>query len=101
MNEKISNIILKYLDNKNFIIKENKDNVYFINSEDDTYSQIRLIKKTNHCYIYEDLFRDVDKYFPIEFLNINDEIRKYVESNLNVKVSKTSFTDKTWRVIVK
>jgi hypothetical protein len=41
----LDNIIFKYLDNQDFIQIDMNDSIYFVNSEDDKYAQIRYDKK--------------------------------------------------------
>jgi hypothetical protein len=101
MNNKFLKIISDYLDKKDFILKETKKDFYFIGEDGDNHSQIRVIKKTNHCYIYNDLSNDIHTFFPFDYLNITSIISEYVGDKLNLKITKVSNTDKTWRVLIR
>ncbi len=89
MNNKLEKIIFKFLDEKNFIVKETPDNYYFLENKDDEYSQIRIGKNNTVCYIYIDLIDEVESFFSISYWDSKDVITQYVESRLNIVVSDT------------
>ena len=85
---KLDNIIFKYLDNKNFIIKETDYNYYFIENEGDKYGQIMITKYDTVCLIYHKLFEEIESFFSIEGPAVGDVLTRYVENTLNIKVSE-------------
>jgi len=87
MNNKLEKIIFKFLDEKNFIIKETPDNYYFLGNKDDEYSQIRIIKNDMVCYVYYELSEEIELFFSITYSDSKDVLTRYVENTLNIKVS--------------
>ena len=45
---KIKKVVLRYLDDKNFVMGNGKNYVFFVNSEDDEYAQIIYIPFSWH-----------------------------------------------------
>jgi len=92
MNNKLEKIIFKFLDEKNFIIKETPDNYYFLENEDDEYAQIRIIKNDMVCYANYNLFEEIGSFFSVTYTDSKGVLTRYVENTLNIKVSNTDFT---------
>jgi hypothetical protein len=86
---KLEKVIFKYLDNKNFIIKETDYNYYFLENEEDEYAQIRVRKNNNFCSIYYRLTGEIESFFSIETPMAKKGLTRYVENTLNIKVSTT------------
>ena len=84
---KIEQVVFKYLDNKNFIIKETDKNYYFLENENDEYAQIRVRKYDMFCFIYHKLSEEIKSFFSLETLMVKSVLTKYVENTLNIKVS--------------
>ena len=86
---KLEGVIFKYLDNKNFIIKETPENYYFIENEEDKYAQIMVTKYDMLCLINRKLVEEIELFFSIETHIASNVLTKYVENTLNIKVSYT------------
>jgi len=89
MNNKLEKIIFKFLDEKNFIIKETPNNYYFLENEDDKYSQIRIGKNDMVCYIYYELVEEIGSFFSITDTDSSGVLTRYIENTLNIKASYT------------
>ena len=89
---KISGVIFKYLDNKNFVIKETPTDYYFLENEDDKYGKIRVRKNDKFCFIYYELNEEIESFFSLEIPMVKSVLRKYVENTLNIEVSYTTFS---------
>jgi len=85
---KLDKVVFKYLDIKNFIIKENSDSYYFLKNKDDKYAQIRITKYDMVCLINHKLFEEIKLFFSIEGPAVGDVLTRYVENTLNIKVSE-------------
>ena len=86
---KLEKIIFKYLEGKNFIIKETPENYYFIENEEDKYSQIRVRKNDMVCFIYYKLIEEIKLFFSIEAPTAKKGLTRYVENTLNIRVYNT------------
>ena len=86
---KLESLIFKYLDNQDFIKIEKKDNIYFVNSVGDKYVQIKFRKKSNSCYIYNNLIEEISSFFSLDNPDSKNLISKWVENTLQVKVTNT------------
>ena len=84
---KLQNIVFKYVDNKNYVIKETDNDYYFIENEEDEYAQIRVRKNNMSCFIYNELTEEIESFFSIEYPMVKDVLTRYVEETLNIKVS--------------
>ena len=94
---KLDKVIFKYLDSKNFIIKETDYNYYFLENEEDEYAQIKVRKNNNFCSIYYRLTGEIESFFSIETPMAKKGLTRYVENTLNIKVS-TTFSKIQWGV---
>ena len=82
------NIIFRYLDNQDFIQIEKDNSIYFINSDNDEYAQIRY--DTVWCLISIDLIKEISSFFSLEEDYSKEVITKWVEDTLQVKITHTS-----------
>ena len=89
---KISGVIFKYLDNKNFVFKETAENYYLLDNENDIYCQVRLRKTDMVCFIEYKLIRQVERFFCTDYHIVENIIGEYVENTMNIKVSNTRNT---------
>ncbi len=87
---KLEKVIFKYLDNKNFIIKETPENYFFLENEEDEYSQIRVRKKDMFCFIRYNLTEEIISFFSIDYSTTKDVLTRYVENTLNIKLHNIS-----------
>jgi len=86
---KLEKVIFKYVVNKNYVIKETDNDYYFIENEGDEYAQIRVRKSDKVCVIYHKLTEEIESFFSIEYPMVSDVLTRYVESILDIEVSKT------------
>ena len=91
-NSKLEQVIFKYLDNKNFVIKETDKDYYFLENEDDKYAQIRIRKSDMDCYVYYELTLEIKSFFSLEAQIVEDILTRYVENTLNIEVSNTNLS---------
>ena len=85
---KIAATFLK-LDMKNFIQIEKNNRIYFANSENDQYAQIRFDKYDGWCYIDYDLIEEISSFFSLQRSDSKEVIGKWVENTLQMKVTNT------------
>ena len=86
---KLEQIVFKYLDNQDFVKIEEDGSIYFVNSVDDKYAQIRFNKYSGSCYIYYELIEEISSFFSIIESDSKVVIGKWVENTLQMKVSNT------------
>ena len=86
---KLEQIVFKYLDNQDFVKIERGDSVYFLNHEGDELPQIRYNKYDGTCYINDDLNREISSFFSLENFKAKKLIGQWVENTLQMKVSNT------------
>jgi hypothetical protein len=82
--------IFKYLDNQDFIQIEDKDDIYFVNSQNDKYCQIRYDISENWCNIDYELIQEIYDFFSLEFGYGEQVISKWVEDTLQMNVKRNS-----------
>ena len=69
-------VIFKYLDYRDFIQIEKDNSIYFINSYNDEYAQIRY--DTVWCLISTDLIKEISSFFSLEQDDSNEVIGRWV-----------------------
>ena len=84
----IDKVIFKYLDKQDFIQFNKDDGVYFVNSEDDKYAQIRL-KNDGVCFIYTKLVEEISSFFSLGHDDTREIISKWVENTLQTEITHT------------
>ena len=89
MINQINKIIFKYLDIQNFIVTENTNKIYFVNSEEDKYAQIKFDKTDGWCYIYYELIDEISTFFSTQKSDSKEIIGRWVESTLQMRVTNT------------
>ena len=82
--------IFRYLDNQDFIQIERGRNIYFVNSENDEYAQIRYATSDGWCFIDENLVEEISSFFSLE--DSNEVIGRWVENTLQMEVLNTEIT---------
>ena len=92
---KIAAAFLK-LDMKNFIQINKGDKIYFVNSENDKYAQIRFDKDNGWCYIDYDLIEEISSFFSLGLSGSEEVIGRWVENTLQMKVTNTKLL---WRAL--
>jgi hypothetical protein len=86
----LDNIIFKYLDNQDFIQIGRNDSIYFVNSEENRYAQIRFDKDDGWCMIYYELVNEISAFFSMEKSDSKEVIGRWVENTLQMKVTNTT-----------
>ena len=79
------NIVFKYLDNQDFVVIKMKNRLYYVNSEDDEYAQVRYHPKDRWCTIHYDLVDEVSKFFSLDYEDSINLINKWIENKLGIK----------------
>ena len=82
---KFDNIVFKYLDNQDFVVIKMKNRLYYVNSEDDEYAQVRYHPKDRWCTIHYDLVDEVSKFFSLDYEDSINLINKWIENKLGIK----------------
>jgi hypothetical protein len=85
----LDKIIFKYLDNQDFIQIERNNGIYFVNSEDDKYAQIKFDKDDGWCGINYELINEISSFFSMEYSDSKSIIGKWAENTLQMKVTNT------------
>ena len=86
---KLEQIVFRYLDNKNFTIKETVNEYYFLENKDDRFAQILVTKKDKECFIYIQLFDEISPFFSLGTIETAQIITRYVEKTLNFELDDT------------
>jgi hypothetical protein len=87
----IDNIIFKYLDNQDFIIKRmSSDNItYFVNSEGDGYVDALIQHhRSGDCVIIFELINEIATFFSIDFDDSKYIIARWIENTLDRRVKE-------------
>ena len=94
------NMIFKYLDNQDFIQIKKRDSIYFFNSENDEYAQIRFDNDDGWCGIYYKLIDEISSFFSLGKSDSKEVIGRWVENTLQMKVTDTRrvFPSRTMQV---
>ena len=79
------NIVFKYLDNQDFVVIKMKNRLYYVNSEDDEYAQVRYHPKDRWCTIHYDLVDEVSKFFSLDYGDSINVINRWIENKLGIK----------------
>jgi hypothetical protein len=85
----LDKVIFKYLDNQDFIRIERNGKIFFVNSEEDRYAQIRFDKDDGWCVIYYELVDEISSFFSMQNSDSKQVIGKWVENTLQMKATNT------------
>ena len=80
-------VIFKYLDNQDFIQVEDKDDIYFVNSQGDKYSKIRYDMSDNWSFINYELVDEISLFFSLSDSDSEKVIVRWVGNTLQVEFS--------------
>ena len=83
----IDNVIFKYLDNQDFIQINFDEKIYFVNSVNDVYAQIKYDKNNGWCYVYYKLIKEISTFFSMQDSDSESVIGRWVENRLQMKVT--------------
>ena len=81
----LDKVIFKYLDNQDFIKVEYGNNIYFVNSENDEYAQIRYDKSDGWCTVERKLMKEIANFFSLDNNAAISAIVKWIESKVGVE----------------
>ena len=89
---KFDSIVFKYLDNQDFVVIKMGNRLYYVNSEDDEYAQVRYHPKDRWCTIHYDLADEVSKFFSLDYSDSISVINRWIENkfgrkSINVEVA--------------
>jgi hypothetical protein len=84
----LDKFIFKYIDLKRFIRIEGDGNIYFVNSDDDEFAQIKY-KSNGRCCIDTKLVKEISSFFSLNRYDSQEVIGKWVENTLQMKVTDT------------
>ena len=82
----IDKLIFKYLNNQDFIVTGNDTSLFFVNSENDEYAQIRYDEDDEICFINVNLVTEISSFFSLQLYNSQQIIGKWVENTIQMKV---------------
>ncbi len=85
----IDKVIFKYLNNQDFIVTGNDTSLFFVNSDDDKYAQIRYDEDDGWCYIDYDLIGEISSFFSLNRYDSEQVIGRWVENTIQMKVTNT------------
>jgi len=89
----LDKVIFKYLDNQDFIQIDFDEKIYFVNSVNDVYAQIKYDKNDNWCYVYYKLIEEISTFFSMSHYDSELVIGRWVENTLQMKVTNTFKTE--------
>jgi hypothetical protein len=84
------NVVFRYLNNQDFIQIEKGNRIYFLNSEGDSFAQIRYNKNDRGCFISYKLVNEISSFFSLRTSDSEEIIVKWVENTIQMKVKYTS-----------
>jgi hypothetical protein len=85
----IDKVIFKYLDNQDFVIIKRKKQIYFANSDNDKFSQIRYDKKDGWCFISYKLIEEISRFFSLHTADSEEIIGRWVGNTLKLRITST------------
>ena len=85
----LDRMIFKYLNNQDFIQIVKGNRIYFVNSDDDKYAQIRYDEDDGWCFIHTNLVKEISSFFSLLIPDSEQVIGKWVENTLQMKVTNT------------
>ena len=85
---KLEQIVFKYLNNQDFIKIERENKIYFLNHEGDEFEQIRYDKGDGYCFIDYNLNREISSFFSLEKFETKILIGRWVEDSLQMRASE-------------
>jgi 6-phosphogluconolactonase (cycloisomerase 2 family) len=83
----INKLIFTYLDNQDFIKFEKNNYIYFVNSEGDSYAQIKYDINDKWCMINYQLIDEINSFFSTDDSTSRILITQWFENTLQIMVS--------------
>ena len=84
MDKDLERVIFSYLDGQDFVVIKMKNRLYYVNSENDEYAQVRYHPKDRWCTIHYDLVEEIGKFFSLDTYQSIGVINKWVENKLGI-----------------
>jgi len=78
-------VIFRYLDNQDFIVIKMENRLYYVNSENDKFAQIKYYPEDRWCIIHYDLADEVSQFFSLDYEDSINVINKWVEDKHGIK----------------
>ena len=97
----LDRVIFIYLNNRSMIQIEKTNDIFFADSEDDVFAQIRYNKKNGLCYIYLKLIEDVSILFSLDEVNSKMLIGDWVGNTLQREVTHSQWVVRNKSEILK
>ncbi len=82
----LDRVIFIYLNNRSMIQIEKTNDIFFVDSEDDVFAQIRYNKKNGWCHINLKLIEDVSILFSLGEVDSKTSIGAWVGNTLKMNV---------------
>ena len=98
---KMEQVVFNYLDNQDFVNIEGVKVVYFANSSDDKYAQIKFDKNDGLCFINFDLVKEISSFFSLQPYDSERVIGRWVENTLQMKVTNTTVLTNSTSVLLR
>ena len=76
--------IFRYLDNQDFVVIKMENRLYYVNSENDEYAQVRYHPKDRWCTIHYDLVEEIGNFFSLDTYQSIGVINRWVEDKLGI-----------------
>ena len=89
MDKDFKRVLFSYLDSQDFIQIKKNNRIYFVNSENDQYAQIKFDKDDGWCFINFDLIKEISSFFSLQRSDSKEVIGRWVENTLQMKVTNT------------
>ena len=84
MDKDLERVIFSYLDGQDFVVIKMKNRLYYVNSENDEYAQVRYHPKDRWCTIHYDLVEEIGKFFSLDTYQSIGVINRWVEDKLGI-----------------
>ena len=85
------NVISKFLKQKNFVLKETNNYVYFLTPKSKKVLNIIYVKDNNYCYITYDLGHAMKLFFDLSNDEILDLVGKWLNKEYGFEVKNINF----------
>ena len=84
MDKDLERVLFSYLDGQDFVVIKMKNRLYYVNSENDEYAQVRYHPKDRWCTIHYDLVEEIGKFFSLDTYQSIGVINRWVENKLGI-----------------
>ena len=84
MDKDLERVIFSYLDGQDFVVIKMKNRLYYVNSENDEYAQVRYHPKDRWCTIHYDLVEEIGNFFSLDTYQSIGVINRWVENKLGI-----------------